>query len=37
MDRSIGCSLLTVVVGIATNVAFWFWLYPTILRWMGWL
>jgi hypothetical protein len=28
--------ILTVVAGIAMNIAFWFWIYPSILRWLGW-
>jgi hypothetical protein len=37
-DGAAGCfvALLVAVVSIAGNVAWWLWLYPTILRALGW-
>lgn len=32
-----GCAYLAVlVIGIAIQAGFWFWLYPSVLRALGW-
>lgn len=43
-DRSAGVTLtlgclsvfIVALLCIAANVAWWLWLYPSILRWLGW-
>jgi hypothetical protein len=35
-DESVGVMLISFVIAIAIQAVWWLWLYPTILRALGW-